>query len=235
MHRLIAVSATFASCAIASPALASVLSYQPSLGTLPTAQGWSFRGSNSSVPMSAATGTLIYGPTTVGGTTYWGYDNTDPLLFATGTASIEANIRLTGSDWGNFSGFRRAGFLLYLADDAGRWIIAEIGSNTISLGNDNNRTSDPSVAMDFASSFRTVRLEAGPTGAQLFVDGTQVLTLALGTGQAAGATGSWGEGTTLANATQTEVREVIYIPAPGALALFTLGGLASRRRRSSSR
>lgn len=231
MHRLIAVSATFASCAMASPALASVLTYQPGLGTLPQAQGWTYGGSYNA-PASVSGGQLTYGPTTVGGTTFWEHEPTTPITFATQTVFIEATIRLTGSDFGNFSGFRRAGFSLYLSDDAGRWIIADLGSSNISLGNDNNRTGDPAMAMDLATNFRTVRLEAGPSGARLLVDGTQMLTLALGTGAAASASGWWGDGTILANATQTEVREVIYIPAPGALAVFALGGLAARRKRS---
>lgn len=53
----------------ASSVQASVLTYNPALGTLPTAQGWTFAGSFNA-PMSVAGGTLTYGATTVGGTTF---------------------------------------------------------------------------------------------------------------------------------------------------------------------
>lgn len=216
-----------------STSAASVLTYNPGLGTMPQAQGWTFLGTYNA-PAVVTGGQLTYGPTTVGGTTYWGHDATDTISFVTQTIFIEATIRLTGADYGNFSGFRRAGFSLFLQDDTGRWIIADIGDNAISLGNDDNRTSDPSMAMNMTSAFRTVRLEAGPSGARLLVDGSPMLSLALGTGRAGGATGRWGEATTLANANQTDVRSVTYIPAPSALALAGIAAMGIRRQRRTA-
>lgn len=214
----------------AGAAHASVLTYDPALGTLPQAQGWTFSGTFNA-PMSVSGGTLTYGPTTVNGTTTWEHLPTDTINFATQTISLEARIKLTGADFGNFSGFRRGGFSLYLEDDFGRWIIADLGDNRISLGNDNNRTSDPVAVFDLTSTFRTVRLEAGPAGARLFVDGVQQLSLAFGTGVTGGAQASWGEGTILANATETQVRNVTFIPAPGAAAMLSLTAFAACRRR----
>lgn len=210
----------------------NVLLYQPSLGTMPQAQGWTFNGSFNA-PAIVSGGQLTYGPTTVGGTTFWGHEPVDTIDFSTDTVFIEAEIRLTGSDFGNFSGFRRAGFSLLISDDVGRWIIADLGDNRISLGNDNNRTSDPSTVFDLTTSFHLVRLEAGPTGGRLLVDGVEQLTLALGTGRTGGAEGWFGDGTTLANANQTEIRHAQYIPAPGS-ALLTLAGvaIAAKRRRT---
>jgi hypothetical protein len=223
--------AAFAALAmLPSAALAQPLTYNPALGTVPSAQGWTFAGSFSA-PTTVAAGTLTYGPTTVGGTTYWAHDLTQPLLFSTETAYLEATIRLSGADFGNFSGYRRAGFSLYLRDDAGRWIIADIGDNRASIGNDDFRTGDPVATVDFTSAFRTVRLEAGPTGARLLVDGSQILTLALGSGAAASASARWGEATVLANANQTEVRWAAFVPAPAPAALAGLALLAAARRR----
>lgn len=215
---------------ISTIATADFLHYDPSLGTMPQAQGWTFVGSYNA-PATVTGGQLTYGPTTVGGTTYWAHDPVTPISFATQTVFIEATIRLTGADFGNFSGFRRAGFTLYLRDDAGRWIVADMGDNRISIGNDDNRTSDPAMVFDLTSDFHTARLEAGPAGGRLLVDGNQMLTLALGSGVSGGATGRWGEGTTLANANLTEVRGATYIPAPAAACVAFFAACAAGRRR----
>lgn len=231
MRLSIVAGAAVAACGVAGLAHASLLVYNPALGTLPQAQGWSFLGSYNA-PTTVAGGQLTYGPTTFGGTTYWGHNPTDLVDFSSQTVFIEADIRLTGAGFGNVSGFRRGGFSLYLEDDFGRWIIAELGDNHISLGNDNNRTSDPVAVFDLTTDFHVVRLEAGPTGARLLVDGVQQLTLNLGSGGNSGTgTGSWGDTTVLSSANQTEVRRAVYIPAPGAVALGLATGLIGLRRR----
>lgn len=221
--------AAIAAGLIASAAHATLV-FDGNLGTLPTAQGWTFLGSYNA-PMSVSGGQLTMGPTTVGGTTYWAHDLVEPVLFSTETMYIEATVRLSGADFGNFSGYRRAGFTLFLIDDAGKWIVADIGDNRISIGNDDNRTSDPSMVFNMTDAFHTLRLEAGPAGGRLLVDGVPLLTLALGSGQTPGATGRWGEITQLANANQIEVRRVEMVPSPGALGLAGVGGLALSRRR----
>jgi hypothetical protein len=230
MHTAITVSA--AMLAMASCAQATILTYDASLGTLPQAQGWTFQG-NTTPASTISGGVFQYGPTSVNGTTYWEHNPVETVNFATHVSSIEAEIQLSGSDWGNISGFRRAGFALMLTDDAGRWVIAEIGDNRISLGNDNNRTSDPFAVVDFTQSFRSVRLEAGPAGGRLFVDGVLQLTLALGTGMSGGAQGWFGDGTILANADSTSIRSVTYsaIPTPGAAVALALLPIISRRKR----
>lgn len=231
MRSIITISGAI--LAFATAAQATILTYDASLGTLPQAQGWAFQG-NFTAASTISGGVFQYGPTSVGDTTYWDHNPVETVNFSTHVSSIEAEIRLSGSDWGNFSGFRRAGFALMVTDDSGRWIIAEIGDNRISLGNDNNRTSDPFAVVDFTQGFRTVRLEAGPMGGQLFVDGVLQLSLALGTGRTGGAQGWFGDGTVLANADSTSIRTVTYsaIPAPSAAAvLLAVAMLPSRQRR----
>lgn len=225
----IGVALAFGLCA---SSFANMLVYQPSLGTLPQAQGWTFDG-NFSAPMSVSGGVLTYGTTSTPNTTYWGHQPTDTINFATDTASISADIRLNGTDFGNISGFRRGGFSLYLEDDFGNYIIADLGDNNISLGNDNTRLNDPVASFDLHTDFHVVRLEAGPTGGRLYVDGVLQLSLALGGSAGGGAVGSWGEMSILTRSVSTEVRSVQYIPAPGS-ALLSLGGIAlvgTRRRR----
>lgn len=225
--------AAIAAVLVASAAHATVV-FDGNAGTLPTAQGWTFDGSYNA-PMNVSGGQLTMGPTSVSGTTFWNHDLVEPLNFATQTAYIEATVRLTGAGFGNVSGYRRGGFSLYIQDSAGLWIIADVGDGHISLGNDNNRTSDPAMAFDLTDAFHTLRLEAGPMGARLLVDGTEMLTLALGGGAVGSAGGWWGDGTILAAASQIEVRRAELVPAPGVIALMGLCGLGravtARRRK----
>src|SRR5262245_56280185 len=88
----------------------SVASYNPGLGTLPQAQGWTFAG-NASPGLSVAGGILQYGPTTQAGTTYWNAAPPNGAVdFSTTTWSITVDVRLTNTTYGNVSGFRRGGF-----------------------------------------------------------------------------------------------------------------------------
>lgn len=224
-----AIAAAFVGATVSSTAHATLV-FDGDLGTLPTAQGWTFLGSYNA-PMSVSGGQLTMGPTTVNGTTHWSHNLVEPLDFGTQTAFIEATVRLSGAGFGNISGFRRGGFSLYIQDDAGQWTIADIGDGMISLRNDNNGTSDPVMAFNMTDAFHTLRLEAGPSGARLLVDGSEMLTLSLGGGAAGGASGWWGEGTILTSASQIEVRRAEIVPTPGAMALMSLGGLVATRRR----
>jgi hypothetical protein len=186
--------------------------YRAVLQSLPQSQGWTFDGSAAS-GATAASGVLTYGPAGTGSTTYW--DANVPagaMDFTKFDWSLEAEVRLTGATHGNVSGFRRGGFVIVLSDKAGRWIAADIGSSRLSLRNDNNGTTDPQTNVDLASNFRLIRVTAGPSGARLFVDGVQLLTLSLGTGLSPNRV-NFGDGSTLASATLTEIKRVDLIPA----------------------
>ncbi|MBY0114080.1 MAG: hypothetical protein K2Y21_14780 [Phycisphaerales bacterium] len=186
--------------------------YRATLQSLPQAQGWTFEG-NAAANASASSGVLTYGPAGTSSTTYW--DANVPagaMDFSKFDWSLEVELRLTGATHGNVSGFRRGGFVLFLTDKAGRWVTADIGSSRLSLRNSNNGTGDPQANVDLASGFRVVRLTAGPTGARIFLDGVQLLTLPLGTGLSPNRA-NFGDGSVLASATLTEIKRVDLIPA----------------------
>lgn len=186
--------------------------YRAVLQSLPQSQGWTFEGSTLA-GATAASGILVYGPAGTSSTTYW--DANVPagaMDFTKMDWSLEADVRLTGATHGNVSGFRRGGFVLFLTDKAGRWIAADIGSSRLSLRNDNNGTTDPQATVDLSTSFRVVRVTAGPTGARISVDGVQLLTLPLGSGLTPNRA-NFGDGSVLASATLTEIKRVELIPS----------------------
>lgn len=218
-----------ASALTATSAGADVIAYQPSQGTLPSAQGWTYLGDGSEIG-AVAGGVLTYGPTATAAVHTWDYEHASTVDFSTQTWTMQARVRLTDTFLGNNSGFRRGGFVLSLEDDFGRGIIAELGDAGISLRNDNNGLSDPILAMDMATEFRTVTLEAGPLGARLLVDGVEQLTSAFGSLNSSQSI-YWGEGSILAYTGLTEVSSARIVPAPASTVLVALGTLTALRRR----
>lgn len=229
MMRSVCGAVLFAAGSMAGSAGAAVLEYQPGLGTMPSAQGWTYNGAGSEIGAVSA-GQFNYGPTATAAIHFWNFAP-GPMDFSTQTWSIEARVRLTDTFFGNNSGFRRGGFVLMLEDDFGRGIVADIGSAALGLRNNNTGLSDPSMAFDLSSAFHVVRLEAGPTGGRLLIDGMNQLNLGFGSlGSVAGAI-NWGESSILAYTGLTEIGYVSVVPAPGALAIAPLGALVMMRRR----
>jgi hypothetical protein len=220
-------SAAFAALALSAHASAAILVYDPSLGSLPHAQGWSYDG-NSTPAMSVSGGLLHHGPTAYSPTSYW----SAPLSpgqadFSVDTWSITAIVRISNGTFGNQSGFRRGGFNLHLADAAGRFIHAEMNHASIGLRNDNTGLSDPAFSIDLASDFHTITLQAGPLGGRLFVDNVLLSSLPLGSGFPQSA--HWADSTVLGNYTG-QIARVSLVPAPASLALLALAPLSRRRR-----
>ncbi len=232
MTTRVVLAAACAAGLSASASFGAIIRYDASQGSLPTDQGFTYTGSMAG-PLDTSGITLAHGPTTASDISAWEKQfPSGTMNFATSTWSATMNVRLTGSDFGTYSGTRRAGYHIFISDDAGRWIIAELGSSTIGLRNDAIGTGDPSVSAAMNAAFRTVTVEAGPTGAKLFLDGTLQATLPLGTGQTVRNHMLWGDGSNTTRVTLAEVREVTLVPAPGVggLAAGTLA-LALRRRR----
>lgn len=181
-------------------------SYDPSLGTLPQAQGWAYEGDSPSPgPSGVSGGVLRYGPTTAAGSALW---RTRPhgINFSNSTWSLTTRVRLTGTTFGNAGGVIRGGFALYVQDDFGRWINAYLGSNALVLANNNAGTTLSPATLDMATAFRTVRLDAGPSGGRLYVDDVLVQSLALATNGPNGAGAYWGDATGLASSELTELQ-----------------------------
>lgn len=227
-------SIVVAACGMVSTANAQVLTYNASLGTTPQNQGWTVGGSlGNPTAGTVSGGALRYGPTVFADTLFWSHNPSGGANFATTAWSIEFDLRLTNTTYGNVSGFRRGGFSVTFQDDFGRWIALDAGSAGLGIRNDSNGTTDPTTATNLATAFHTIRVQAGPSGAELYLDGSLIQTLSLGSGLSGAASVNWGEGSILASTTLTEIRSVALIPTPGAAALLGLGGLIAARRRRS--
>jgi hypothetical protein len=226
------LAAACAAGALASASHAALIRYDATLGTIPTDQGFAYTGSITG-PTDTSGPSLMHGPSGISDiSAYQKQFTTGTMNFATTTWSATMVVRLTGSDFGVSQGVRRAGYSIFLSDDAGRWVTAELGSSMIGLRNDAVGATDPAVAATMNAMLRTVRLEAGPAGARLFLDGVLQTSLPLGTGQTVRNHILWGDGSSTSAVAMAEVREVTLVPAPGTAAL-AVGAVtfAARRRR----
>lgn len=211
MRSFMAAASVAASLTLAASACDWV--YQASLRTLPPAQSWPFAGS-AQANATASSGTLVYGPASFSGTTFW--QTSVPgrgMDFSKITWSMTANVRLTGTSYGNVSGYQRGGFVLILADNAGRSIVADFGSNGAGLRNDNFGTSDPQLAVNLSDGqFHQLTLEAGPGGGRMLIDGVPVLSLALSVDSNVNIA-TFGDGSILASSELTEIKWVTLVPS----------------------
>lgn len=232
MTSRVVLGSACAACALSSIASAAIIRYDASIGTVPTEQGFAYTGSIAS-PIDTNGPTLQHGPTTALDVSAWQKQfPTGTINFANSTWTASMTVRLTGSDFGTYQGTRRAGYHIFVSDDAGRWIIAELGSNSIGLRNDAIGTGDPAVSVPMSATFRTVMLEAGPSGAKLYLDGALQATLPLGTGQTVRNHFLWGDGSNTTHVDLAEVRDVTLVPAPGVAGVgFAAAALAIGRRR----
>lgn len=220
----------FALTGLAAPGLCGVTSYDPALGTLPESQGWDYLGDGPSAPGAVvAGGQLSYGPSSTPARTFWA-TGTTPADFTTETWVFEFDLRLTNASYEANGQYSRGGFSIYMRDSLGNYISADVGSSALGLRNV-DWTNGQNVATDLSGTFRTLRLEAGPGGAAVYINNSLISSLALGTGGSNSSFFYWGEASILASAELTEVRGVNLVPAPGAAALLGLGGLITMRRR----
>lgn len=166
--------------------------YDASLGSLPEEQGWGMTGV---MPWTAAVvaGVLEQDTTPFNFSTCAGsddqnqrlrWDATDlrPFSFSN-TVVVEIDMKVISSEYGSAgcAGWPRAGFDLYVEDQAARIYRVGFGSSQIYLTNTNYQPfGHPSVveyATDTTDAFHLYRLEIVGDSASLAIDGNPVLTL----------------------------------------------------------
>ncbi len=237
---LIAVVALVA--AAPASALAWEKAYDPSLGTLPAAQGWQELFSPSSTGIVSG-GLFHQGPTGDLGYDFYYSDSVVNDFTSALPFTLEARVDMTSSGYVDNSGVWISGFLAIASDNAAHAYVLGITDTGVRLGVDTNVSDTQSTAFipyNTYAVFHTYKIEAANGSALLSIDGAPVATLAMGSA------GAWaanrvlfGDATTLTGS-ETYVEFVRYgneksgiLPEPGSLLALVTGisALAGWRRR----
>jgi parallel beta-helix repeat protein len=190
--------------------------YNPALGTVPEAQGFTLVSSGTaSPPCTLDAGALHQGLTAFNGAQF--YRNSSLPLDFTAGFELEAVLQVGSSTYqASCYGFPRAGYAFSATDNALRVFYVWIASDRIVL---HNRESDTSTGIVLATTgpYHHFRFVVAGGTATLFVDGTARVAVAVGAaGQASSAyrnTVWFGDGTSCAQS-ETRLRSLFYRSAP---------------------
>ncbi len=184
----IAAGLLLAAHAMAQPVL--YLDFDAARGTLPTEQCWELAGAATPAP-SIVNGELVMGPTTAAQTQSFRHD----LLydFFRDNIVFEWDLKVISSGYNaNSCGVgQRAGWYASVTDQSGRYVGCGVSSNRVFLTNNNasfSGTNAPVTTQDFTDAFHAFRLQVNASGAVLFVDGVQRLSMPLGNAGVVGTT-----------------------------------------------
>ena len=162
---------------------ASSVTYDPSLGSLPDSQGWTFISHNPGPAPQVSGGLLQLGPT--GDTAAWVNSDLVFDLNSSGTALVvEVTLQVVSSSFTlGFGGTTpRAGYEISMGDTNGRGFTLFLSDEQLDLMNTGMGAAPDSAAFDTTDGLHTYRLVASAGIAQVFVDGsaTALLTAPMG-------------------------------------------------------
>lgn len=198
--------------ALASTAFAGdlVVHYDASQGALPTERCWEAVGAQNAPTPTIVDGALEFGVTGYGNSSY--FEHTfPPISFADG-AAIEASIKVDSSTWYGSNPYKRTGFYLSLADNAGKWAHLGIAGDRLLLQTGDQNWSDQTYLFNTTRAFHTYRLEFNGSTVTASVDGVVVLTDTVGTATAKNRA-FFGDGSVLGSSkTRTQYVKVEGVP-----------------------
>lgn len=210
--------------------------YDASLGSLPTAQGWTLQQSGSPAP-SVTGGILHEGPTTADGWQFWRTGIANEV--GSGSFVIEARLKVISSDYVMAGSQPVAGWGMLGADADKRSLRVEIASDGLwFIDTLDVSAKSISIPMDTTESFHTYRISVIDSVGELMVDGASVGTMSLGSSHSTlqPSSAMFGDPNNFVGS-EVDVAYVAFgvVPEP-AIATFIVGGTATllmHRRRSS--
>ena len=157
-----------------------MLTYDPSLGTLPEAQGWSLVESGTH-PAPFVSGGVLHQGLTTGPSQFWTGTYSTPADFSIDTITMEARLHVLSSDLGFPGGKPRTGYFITVRDQTGRLFLVGMGTDRVILRNSSGASSAVGQHLfDTTDGFHDYQLVVDSSGAQLSVDGSFVLSMPLG-------------------------------------------------------
>jgi hypothetical protein len=167
-----------------APGLAQTwTTYDPSLGTLPEAQGFTRMDNGGSADPTVTNGMLNQGATAYFGYQYWYSDSPVPIDFSNGF-TLQANLKVLQSSYEPDTCIegQRAGYYLSVTDKDSRLIDVGIGCHGLFIANDDRQdvSTAPFTAFDATDAFHTFRLVVTVDGGALYIDDNPVLFTPLG-------------------------------------------------------
>jgi hypothetical protein len=182
------------SCCLAAASLVSLLAatplwsaatvtYDPSLGTLPEAQGYAFANPTSAPLPSVVGGVLMQGPISASDLQYWHREDVS-FAFDQGF-SIEIRLQVVFSDYvpNEGDGSPRSGFYLEAIDTTGRRLTLGISSSGLTVNTDAHlfpSNGIPLLTFGTTDTFHDFKLFTNADSIYLFIDGTRRGAIPLG-------------------------------------------------------
>ncbi len=202
--------------------------YDPSLGTLPEAQGWQFIGTSSPAP-TVSQGVLHQGPTVFAAQQYWDRSVGITDFTVPGGVEIDLNLRVVTSTVGPGGDPTtwRTGFEVLMTDQFGRSVGLGIADSGFLVTNSSNgffTDSTPFIPFDTTSAFRDYRLAISSTGILLSIDNVPAAALPLGSTN--NQTDFWFGDGTFGGASETYLQSLAWgpaVPEPSGILLLALG------------
>lgn len=233
---------------MAGPATAqTTYAYNPGLGTLPSAQGFSYSDESVTTPASVSGGVLHQGPNTPASHEFW-TTATDTFSYDQGF-ELTLNLKVLSSGYSlapHVTRGQSAGYGATVVDSQSRVFEIGIAANGFYVSNDADGGVSggiPFTSFDTTDGFHEYKLVVNGGTGRLFVDSIERGSLAVGadSGFGYGNLAAFGDMSKydasqieLAGFSLTIQNEASAVPEPGALALFlpVLGLLLVQRRRA---
>lgn len=241
-HARIALYASMSVVTIAatSASYANTIVYNPSLGTLPQAQGFTLQNDPPASPdPTVSAGILHQGPTALNGYQFW--TNTSvPLDFAAGF-TIEANLKVLSSNYyTNVFNEHRSGYYFLANDSLVRSFAIGIASTGITINTDAVNATNQGLTFtpfDTTDAYHTYRFVSQSGTGKLYIDNTLFGSVAMGSGGMLPAIYAnrvaFGDASSVGSS-QTQLKSFLYsdgvlapsVPEPTTTTLLTLGVFA---------